>query len=696
MKKFKTLLIILTLIGFFLAGFQIILRVIAEQRNTVVEIVADYEDFLDIAAETNMTIEEVSNKLISSGVTSIAISEESLRDMQNAGEILLYSGVDLKYLGVKFNNEYFNLASQTKEYIDKNLLNYSDVTLVLGNNNETFEFLNNSFKNRFKDLTANFSDGNNFCILINKSVSKVSNVGLGLTDANFEFAKTLGFNNIIPRIENHEGITSDEVDNLYNQLKKYKVRTIIFAGVTVFGQDYKDEKNEMLEYIGKKFSEPGSEIITAIIEKPAETDLETIQRGINAFSKYSGYVNTKVFSTDATQLQKLSYSGLAEQWGRAISQRNVRVLYVRPLDKTEKTVIENFEDTLEAISEIKDRIYHMGMEIGNAKGLGTVKQNSYIQLGMSIGIISAGFLLLILMLNENILKSLNKVIYVLFGIICIGTIGVYCLPYAYNTFGDLMNKLFALAASVIFASFSGMYLIYNGKKYYLEGKKDIKRVILNATLLLLISIIIAGIGGVFIGALLSDSKYILKLDTFRGVKISFLLPLLIWGLIYVMKWGIYTDSENKPLPLIEQCKKFFSETITVKYVAIFGVIALALLVIIMRSGNTMTSSASSFELMFRNFLEKYLVARPRTKELIAFPILMFIPYLANFKNKEFCFFAMGGAMIGIENVINSFCHIRMPVLVTSLSTIYSLIFGIIIGSIGIIIVDKIINKLHKD
>ena len=68
------------------------------------------------------------------------------------------------------------------------------------------------------------------------------------------------------------------------QLKKYKVRTIVFAGVTVYGQDYQDEKGKMLKYIGDKFSKEGAEIITAIIEKPVETDLETVQRGIKTLS----------------------------------------------------------------------------------------------------------------------------------------------------------------------------------------------------------------------------------------------------------------------------------------------------------------------------------------------------------------------------------------------------------------------------
>ena len=692
MKKFKKILVIMTIIGLLLSIFQVGLRSLKEQRNRVVEIVADYEDFSEIALETGKSIQDVSNELISSGVTSIAISEESLLDMKEDGEILMYSGVDLKYLNVHFNNEYFNLASSAKEYLDNNSTDYSNVTVIFGNNMDTYDFLNNSFNTRFADATVSFNEGNNFCILIDRRMEKVKNVGLGLVDEDFEEAKVLGFNNIIPRIENHEGITTKEVDALYTQLKKHKVRTIIFAGVTVFGQDYQDEKGEMLKYIGEKFSQKDAEIITAIIEKPAETDLETAQRGIKLLSKYSNYVNTKVFSTDANQLQKLSYEGLAEQWGRAISQRNVRVLYVRPLDKAEKTTQENYENTLKAIKEIKARIKHMGMELGNAKGLTSIWQNSYVQMGMAVGIISAGFLLLIMLFDDKYLIKFNRAIYFIYIVAIAGTLGLYIIPGLYNNLGDLANKMFAFAASVIFASIAGVWLVdrYKADNFLVKGS-DIRK----GMVLLIISALIAAIGGLYIGAILSSSKYVLKLDTFRGVKLSFLLPLVVWGFAYVIKVGFYSDNKGEPLPLLEQCKLFFEEKVTVKYVAIVGVVLGALALIVMRSGNTMTSSASSLELMFRSFLEKYLVARPRTKELIAFPILFLIPYLAKFKNKEFVFLAMGVGMIGIENIINSFCHIRMPIFITSLSTIYSLIFAIIIGSICVVVVDRVINIIKK-
>ena len=200
------------------------------------------------------------------------------------------------------------------------------------------------------------------------------------------------------------------------------------------------------------------------------------------------------------------------------------------------------------------------------------------------------------------------------------------------------------------------------------------------------------VGGLFVGAILSDSKYILKIDTFRGVKLSFLLPLVFFACAFVIKLGMFNDKDGKPLSIGLQTNKLLNTTVTVKYVAAVGIVLVALLLVILRSGNNLVSSVSSIELVFRNFLEKYLVARPRSKELIAFPLLMLVLYTAIKGNKQFYFLVALGGMVGIENVVNSFCHIRMPVMVTLLSTTYSLIFGIIVGSILILVIDNILKS----
>lgn len=692
MKKFRNILLVIIGISFIVSGFQITRRIMKEQRNKNVEIVADLADFENLAIEMNTPIEEVAKKLIGAGTTSIAISEETLNDMNNDGRILMYPAVNLKHIDVNFNNEYRNIATQIKEYIEQNNLEYSTNTLVLTDDKNEYDFLTNSFKSRFSGITKEFNDENKFGILIGRKQDKIKSVGLGLVDDDFEYAKTLGFNNIIPRIENHEGITTEEVDKLYEQLKKYKVKTIVFAGVTVYGQDYQDEKGEMLKYIGDKFSKEGAEIITAIIEKPVETDLETVQRGIKTLSKASNYINTKVYSIDASQLTRITASNMVEQWGRAISQRNVRVLYVRPLSVASKTSDENFENTISAIREIKTRAKYMGMKIDSAKGLGTIKQNNFIQGIMAIGIVAAGFLLLIILLD---LTKFPKAVYSLFILGALGTGLIYCIPMLYNALGGIANKGFSFMASIIFPSIAGVYLISVYNKESKIENKNLKEIIFRSILVLLASALITGVGGVFIGALLSGSEYVLKLDVFRGVKLSFILPILVFGFAYVVKCGIYSDENGKPLSILDQFKKLMDSSITVKYAVAAAVLLLGLLIVVMRSGNTLITSASSIEITIRNFLEKYLVARPRTKELIAFPVLMFIIYSARYKIKEIGLLVMLVGMIGIENIVNSFCHIRMPVMVTTLSSIYSLIFAVIIGSIGIVIIEKIINLVKK-
>ncbi len=692
MKKFRNILLVIIGVSFIVSGIQITRRVMKEQRNKNVEIVADLTDFENLAIEMNVPIEEVAKKLVGAGTTSIAISEETLNDMNNDGRILMYPAVNLKHIDVNFNNEYRGVTTQIKNYIEENNLEYSANTIVLTDDKSEYDFLINSFKSRFSGITKEFNDENKFGILIGRKQDKIKNVGLGLIDDDFEYAKTLGFNNIIPRIENHEGITTEEVDKLYEQLKKYKVRTIVFAGVTVYGQNYQDEKGEMLKYIGDKFSKEGAEIITAIIEKPVETDLETVQRGIKTLSKASNYINTKVYSIDASQLTRITASNMVEQWGRAISQRNVRVLYVRPLSVASKTANENFENTISAIREIKTRVRHMGMKVDSAKGLGNIVQNNFMQGLIGIGIVASGFLLLILLFD---LSKFPKSIYSLFILGILGTGFIYCISPIYNVLGGIANKGFSFMASIIFPSLSGLYLISVYNKESKIENKNLKEIVCKSIVVLLISVLIAGVGGVFIGSLLSGSEYVLKLDVFRGVKLSFILPILIFGFAYVIKCGIYSDENGKPLNILEQTKKLMDSSITVKYAVAGVVLVLGLLIVVMRSGNTLITSASSIEIAFRNFLEKYLVARPRTKELIAFPVLMFIVYSARYRIKEIGLLVMLVGMIGIENVVNSFCHIRMPVMVTTLSSIYSLIFAVIIGSIGIVIIEKIINLVKK-
>ena len=94
MKKFRNILLVIIGVSFIISGIQITRRVMKEQRNKNVEIVADLTDFENLAIEMNVPIEEVAKKLVGADTTSIAISEEILNDM-NKKLISLFAALSL-------------------------------------------------------------------------------------------------------------------------------------------------------------------------------------------------------------------------------------------------------------------------------------------------------------------------------------------------------------------------------------------------------------------------------------------------------------------------------------------------------------------------------------------------------------------------------------------------------------------------
>jgi hypothetical protein len=100
MTNFKKILIGVISIALLIAGYQTVRRVVAEQRNTTVEIVADLDDFKDMSYNMDMPLEQVSAKLKSVGVNSIAVSETTLSKLQQSGDIDFYPGADITLLDI--------------------------------------------------------------------------------------------------------------------------------------------------------------------------------------------------------------------------------------------------------------------------------------------------------------------------------------------------------------------------------------------------------------------------------------------------------------------------------------------------------------------------------------------------------------------------------------------------------------------
>ncbi len=151
--------------------------------------------------------------------------------------------------------------------------------------------------------------------------------------------------------------------------------------------------------------------------------------------------------------------------------------------------------------------------------------------------------------------------------------------------------------------------------------------------LLLLTGLFSFVGASYLSASLSDVEYFLEARIFRGIKLTFILPLVLVAVAFLQRFNVFGSFEDETESFVAQVKEIMDAPITVRLLVALGIVGLALIVFIARSGHTMGMPVPGIELKIRAFLEKSLYARPRTKEMfIGHPafmlmIMYFLPLL---------------------------------------------------------------------
>jgi len=179
------------------------------------------------------------------------------------------------------------------------------------------------------------------------------------------------------------------------------------------------------------------------------------------------------------------------------------------------------------------------------------------------------------------------------------------------------------------------------------------------------------VGSLFIIGFLSDIKWVLGIDRFIGVKISYLIPLLLIGIFF------YLRPHRISSTFFVFKRMIYAPIRTIGLAAL--VLCLSVIVIlILRSGNYFTLPNLFYEENLRSMLESVLLVRPRTKEfLIGYPFLILSILLIDNKltRSWLWFFNVLGA-IALISVINSFCHTHTPLEISIYRTTLGLLLGI--------------------
>lgn len=364
---------------------------------------------------------------------------------------------------------------------------------------------------------------------------------------------------------------------------------------------------------------------------------------VKAFYLYDDY--TARFSVDGTgqEIENMLF--------RAVIDRGMRLIILRPFTNVEKALVVDMGVYANVLSGLRERLEARGLEYGESFScMETTALRPALLLGS--GCLTAALWIFLV----TRLKFLRRwgVVLCLLALVAL-VFGCMLLP-------GLMQKVLMLLCATAFPCIA-IYGLWQWRMRPLTRQlPDWLTYLLVLCALLVWSVL----GGVAVGALMSDRSYLMGDLIFSGVKVAQGIPLLFCLVLF-------------GLPV---AKEFFDGPITKRKVLPL-LVAVALLVVagavlVLRSGDF--GMISAVETTFRNALEYSFYTRPRTKELLIAVPFMAVGFTAAGK-KNSLIMLLASLCFSLESisVVNTFCHAVAPIYVSLIRSVLAAGIGGLLG-----------------
>jgi len=661
-KKSYSILIFFIITALVVAGIITYNRSVLESNFKQVELVMSLNELRELSYQEGYDEIELLAKIKNSGVNSIAIHEDTPESLALSGKILYFSDKELNKL-----NFFLKSIDPFKKFQPAP----GEAYIIFNDKNDYLRIKENLQRQLGEDLVRDLGFLPYAGLKVKGSEEKLADLGLGFSEEDIELVRNLGFQ-VILRFKNFPQVNKEDIEFKFKKSDKAgKISGIIFEGETVLGYPSKENLIHTAELLKTKGYPFG------IIEFAG-------QKGIETIAYQTSELAVRVHSITKEEMEIISKQKATERWIRAAKERKVRIFYVKPFMKSNSNLIE---ENLSYIRTTTEELKESGFSTGRASILSTTYQAPKIFiLLLTLGVISGG---LILLKNVFNLKKYQEYLLLFLGIL-------FSLLLLFLNREIFLIKLMALLTALIFPTLA----IIGNEKYFLENNnpkfKDARDIPENNPgFILMIKQILTGYfkiilitlsGALLIAALLSNNKFMLGIEQFSGIKISYLVPLL---LVLAIMW---LKVNKGKLMILENIKK----PILIEHVIIMMFFAVFLVIYISRSGNFSFIPVLGIEEKIRIFLEKTLIARPRNKEfLIGYPALLLAMSMNYLKIKEFKIPIIIIGTIAPVTLINTFCHIHTPFLFSMLRTFNGVWLGLVLGLI-IIVVFYYLVKIFRE
>ena len=668
----KVLAIIVLLISFISSlWINFGIRAPIEARDDTIGLVVDYDELKRLAdGSYGIEFSDMLRKAYLAGATGLAIRERILSDWEIAGDVTVFSGGQLRF---QLEEKY---GTSDKDTI-AGITVVPGKTYILTKDPLVFEQIY-SLLNAKKRYPESFELEGYMGIAAQLHSSERATLGLGFPLSQLEEAAAAGFE-IIPRLRSWQPTTAESLAESFRWVTRIpNLVGIGFNDTSVPGGGTDPEIQDLLANQVKALGKPlVSFEFYDQIGMPGlmmRLDNNLLRAHAIAENEIRNYTN---------------FQDAMDRYSLAVSERNIRYIFLRfyGLENPAASMVSN----MDLITNVRDGLLATGLKMGSPEPIPDFKVGKLPLFLLGTGVIAAGGWLLALGFEPFIRTPaaeprdgagsrrparkwrLPYAILIAFGFIVWAGL-LYIAP-------TMSRKLLALASAIVFSSLGVLLVIAHEPNARTLEARTIR--MLRAVGQFLVVTLVSFAGAMITSALLADPSYMLKMNSFIGVKVAHVIPLILVACILLLRnrdwYGVVSGIAKS--------------SIKVWQLAVGLVILAGLVFYVIRTGSDNPDMVTGLELRVRQFLDNFLGVRPRTKELLIGHPLMLILLYFGYRYTMIPVLIIG--VIGQVSIINTYTHIHTPLMVSLQRSAHGLWMGTVIGIIAIVILEWIISKIRK-
>lgn len=630
----RVAIVALLVLGLLASGYVAVQRYRTESKNKAVELVVDWDEVQQMAAASGTTPVEVLRRFKAVGITSVAVSQETLKDAIDNGQVTPGS----------------NGALTIDARSARRIMPYLDGILPRS------PFMLPPLVKAADSYPKDYKLANGFSLQFARLLP------VGLPENAIAAARDAGID-VVARLVSFPGATPKAIDFMMADVKRQGVRTIVFQGDTVLGfkgavEDTADSFRKHDLYFGRvEFSK---------------------QKGDANLAEKARDRLIVVHSITQAEMPTLSETSIVDRFQKGVRERGVRMCYLRMYFTAGDDVVGA---NAAYILDISNAIRKAGYTLAPAHLMDEVEVPRVVRAVAGIGV-AAGVILLI----GSVVELQGLVIPILLIIACAGLASM----------GSTGTKAVALLSALTFPTLAALRATRDTPDTPRAATNALRSAMCRLFGAVLTTaaggLLIVGLLSGRDFMLRTDQFMGVKLAHMLPVLVLTLL--YAGGLGFGPGFGNPAPALKEQKKRLWTTLRNMGSNPVLIWQAIGMIAALVIVgMMVARSGNDSGVGVSGAELRFRSILDKILYVRPRTKEfLIGYPALLAGIAFALRGRRQWAAPLVVVGSIGLVSALNTFCHIHTPLQLSMLRVFNGAVVGLIVGAVVYLLIKNLPGK----